>query len=110
MPRVEQRALSCIEYNACERTAQPILQGLDRPGYGACKNAASVCRAFKSSCRQEVLSFEHHRGLAAVDADEARELLECARRRLQIRIFRCKNSSMRLLRSRCPIVARPAQD
>ena len=49
--------------------------GWTGPGFGACVNAATACRAFKSTCRHVLLTFEHHRVLAALDADEADELL-----------------------------------
>jgi hypothetical protein len=34
------------------------------PAFGACMNAASVCRAFETSRRREVLSFKHHAAVA----------------------------------------------
>jgi hypothetical protein len=35
------------------------------------RNAASVCKAFETSRRREVLSFTHHAGVAALPPDEA---------------------------------------
>jgi N6-adenosine-specific RNA methylase IME4 len=48
----------------------------DGPTFESCQNAASVCRAFESSRRREVLSFKHHAEAARLDADEADALLD----------------------------------
>ena len=45
------------------------------PSFENCANAASVCWAFETSSRHELLSFKHHQVLAALDSDEAQELL-----------------------------------
>lgn len=36
----------------------------DGPAFGTCANAASVCRAFETSRRRELLTFSHHEVLA----------------------------------------------
>jgi hypothetical protein len=41
-------------------------------------DAAWVCKKFKTSCRHEVLTFEHHRLVAALPAEEADEILDWA--------------------------------
>jgi hypothetical protein len=47
------------------------------PGYQACMDAGLVCRAFaESSRRREVLSFSHHREVAALSAADADALLD----------------------------------
>jgi hypothetical protein len=48
------------------------------PSFQTCANAASVCRAFETSRRREVLSFAHHAEVAALDAKEADRLLDWA--------------------------------
>jgi hypothetical protein len=48
------------------------------PCFQTCANAASVCRAFRTSRRREVLSFVHHAEVAALDMKEADRLLDWA--------------------------------
>jgi hypothetical protein len=48
------------------------------PSFQTCANAASVCRAFETSRRREVLSFGHHAEVAALDPTEADRLLDWA--------------------------------
>jgi hypothetical protein len=48
------------------------------PSFQTCANAASVCRAFETSRRREVLSFGHHAEVAALDVKEADQLLDWA--------------------------------
>ena len=48
------------------------------PSFQTCANAASVCRAFETSRRREVLSFGHHAEVAALDVKEADRLLDWA--------------------------------
>jgi hypothetical protein len=43
-----------------DRKALGESEDWEGPAFGACANAASVCRAFESSRRREVLSFKHH--------------------------------------------------
>lgn len=46
------------------------------PAYQTCMDTASVCRAFETSRRREVLGFTHHREVAALPSNEADELLD----------------------------------
>src|SRR3982074_689971 len=46
------------------------------PSFQTCANAASVCRAFETSRRREVLSFGHHAEVAALGVKEADRLLD----------------------------------
>jgi hypothetical protein len=48
------------------------------PGYGACRNATCVARAFRLSRRRDKLSFSHHREVAALPEDEADRVLDWA--------------------------------
>ena len=48
------------------------------PSFQTCANAASVCRAFETSRRREVLTFGHHAEVAALDVKEADRLLDWA--------------------------------
>ena len=48
------------------------------PCFQTCANAASVCRAFETSRRREVLLFGHHAEVAGLDAKEADRLLDWA--------------------------------
>jgi hypothetical protein len=48
------------------------------PSFQTCANAASVCRAFETSRRREVLNFGHHAEVAALDVKEADRLLDWA--------------------------------
>jgi hypothetical protein len=48
------------------------------PSFQTCANAASVCRAFQTSRRREVLTFAHHAEVAALDVKEADRLLDWA--------------------------------
>jgi N6-adenosine-specific RNA methylase IME4 len=41
--------------------------GHNPPSFKTCATAASVCRAFRSSRRRELLSFEHHRAVANLE-------------------------------------------
>lgn len=43
------------------------------PSYGSCRNAAVVCRAFKTSSRDDSVSFRFHQAIAAI-SDEATRL------------------------------------
>lgn len=46
------------------------------PKFQTCMNAASVCRAFETSRRREVLSFKHHALVAPLSTREAEDLLD----------------------------------
>jgi|SRR5579859_535386 len=48
------------------------------PGFQACRDAAFVARAFSMSRRRDVLSFSHHREVAALEPAEADALLDLA--------------------------------
>lgn len=48
------------------------------PSFQTCMNAATVCRAFGTSRRREVLSFKHHAEVAALPAHTADRLLDSA--------------------------------
>jgi len=60
------------EHRYGERAA--IVKGEDweGPKFQTCMNAASVCRRFETSCRQEVVSFGFHQEIAAIDDDQWR--------------------------------------
>jgi hypothetical protein len=67
------------------------------PSFGTCANAATVCRAFKTSCRHELLTFEHHRILASLPREQANSLLDWCEQPL--RNGRKKSRSVRELRA-----------
>ncbi len=46
------------------------------PAYESCRAAARVARDFETSRRRDLLSFQHHRELAALPPDEAEALLD----------------------------------
>jgi len=46
------------------------------PAYESCRAAARVARDFETSRRRGLLSFQHHRELAALPPDEAEALLD----------------------------------
>jgi N6-adenosine-specific RNA methylase IME4 len=48
----------------------------DGPSFEVCQNVASVCRAFETSRRHEVLSFSHHAEVAGRPAAEQDRLLD----------------------------------
>ena len=48
------------------------------PSFQTCANAASVCRAFETSRRREVLTFGHHAEVSALEPKEADRLLDWA--------------------------------
>lgn len=48
----------------------------DGPDFQACADAAYVCRQFETSRRREVLSFTHHREVAALPKRQADTLLD----------------------------------
>jgi len=50
----------------------------DGPSLQTCANAATVCRAFETSRRREVLSFAHHAEVAGLPTEEADVLLDWA--------------------------------
>jgi N6-adenosine-specific RNA methylase IME4 len=68
-----------------QRKAIVSADGWDGPKFQACADAASVCRAFETSRRREVLSFQHHREVAALPLDVADGLLDWAEETIQER-------------------------
>lgn len=52
--------------------------GHNPPSLGTCMNAATTARRFQTSRRREVLSFEHHKSVAALDDRDAQWFLERA--------------------------------
>ena len=66
-----------------------------------CANAASVCRAFETSRRREVLSFGHHAEVAALDVKETE------RRRLFPSAVTCRRPSLAPLGSQQVANSRP---
>ena len=59
-----------------DRKALVESDGWEGPGFGACMNAAAVCRTFETSRRREVLPFAHHQEVASLPADEADRVLD----------------------------------
>ncbi len=61
-----------------DRKAMVVAEDWEGPAFDACMNAASVCRAFETSRRREVLSFKHHTEVAALPPTDADRLLDAA--------------------------------
>ena len=61
-----------------QRKAVVEADGWEGPQFQTCADAAAVCRAFETSRRREVLSFKHHREVAALPPSEADRLLDWA--------------------------------
>src|SRR5262249_26628962 len=55
------------------------------PGFGACRNYATVARAFETSRRRDVLSFSHHREVALLSPEDADRWLDWAEEPLRDR-------------------------
>jgi len=66
------------EHRYGDRRALVTSEDWDGPNYFSCMNAASVCRAFTTSRRREVLSFGHHREVAGLPSEDADALLDWA--------------------------------
>jgi hypothetical protein len=67
------------EYRYGDRKAVVERDDWEGPTFGACANAATVCRKFETSRRREVLSFSHHLEVASLDNEEdADQLLDWA--------------------------------
>jgi hypothetical protein len=64
------------EHRYGDRKAVVESDDWDGPAFQTCANSATVCRAFETSRRREVLSFKHHAEVADLTADEADELLD----------------------------------
>jgi hypothetical protein len=54
--------------------------------FQTCINASSVCRVFETSRRHDVLSFEHHKTVAALKPEIADSLLDWREARSMARI------------------------
>jgi hypothetical protein len=57
-------------------TPQAISEGWTGPAFQTCADAAWVSKRFETSCRRELLSFRHHKEVAAFDAERADALLD----------------------------------
>jgi hypothetical protein len=66
------------EHRYGDRVAVVCVNGWDGPGFGACRNYATVARAFETSRRRDVLSFCHHQEVASLPPDDADRLLDWA--------------------------------
>ena len=58
-----------------ERKAHVEAGNWEGPSFGACANAARVCRAFETSRRHEPLGFQRHAEVASLPPDEADALI-----------------------------------
>jgi len=61
-----------------DRTALVTSPGWPGPKLQTCKNAASVCRKIKTSCRQDVLSYSAHQEISRLPNDKIAEALAWA--------------------------------
>lgn len=66
------------EHRYGSRKAVVEAENWEGPAFKTCANAASVCRAFETSRRREVLSFRHHAEVAMRSPAEADALLDWA--------------------------------
>lgn len=66
------------EHQYGERKALVESDAWEGPAFETCRNAASVCRAFETSRRRDVLSFTHHRECAGLPPEEADRVLDWA--------------------------------
>jgi hypothetical protein len=64
------------EHRYGERKAKVGADNWHGPSFQTCMNAASVCRAFPTSRRREVLSFSHHAAVLGFPPEKADELLD----------------------------------
>lgn len=77
--------------------AKAAAEGIFGKDFGTLMSTASVCRAFETSRRREVLSFSHHREVAALPPEEADTLLERAEKeRLSTRELRVEAMKRRV--------------
>lgn len=60
------------EHRYGERAAVVQSEDWEGPAFGTCMNAATVCRAFQTSSRDEVLSFRMHQAIAPIDDESWR--------------------------------------
>lgn len=79
--------------------AKQAAEGIFGLSFGSLANMASVAGKFETSRRREVLSFEHHKQVAALPSEKADELLEVAEqkklsvRELRAEVARIKNAA-----------------
>jgi hypothetical protein len=52
------------EHRYGDRTAIVDSEEWEGPAFGTCRNAATVCRCFETSSRDEVVSFRMHQAIA----------------------------------------------
>ena len=73
------------EHRYGDRIAVLRRGGWSGPGFGACRNYATVARAFETSRRRDVLSFSHHREVALLSPEDADRWLDWAEEPLRDR-------------------------
>ena len=66
------------EHRHGDRIAVLRTKGWSGPSFGACRNYATVARAFETSRRRDALSFSHHREVASLSPADADRLLDWA--------------------------------
>jgi hypothetical protein len=66
------------EHRHGDRIALVRINAWSGPSFGACRNYATVARAFETSRRRDVLSFGHHREVASLSPEDADRLLDWA--------------------------------
>ena len=71
------------EHRYGDRIAVLRRGGWSGPGFGACRNYATVARAFETSRRRDVLSFSHHREVALLSPEDADRWLDWAEQPLR---------------------------
>jgi hypothetical protein len=72
-----------------ERKALVDSDAWDGPKFGTCMNAGSVCEAFETSRRREVLTFAHHYEMMSLPKEEQDKLLdECEREGYPVTLLR----------------------
>jgi uncharacterized protein DUF4326 len=76
------------EHKWGDRKALVESEAWEGPALQTCMNAASICRAFETSRRREVLSFMHHAEVAAIPPEEADKILDWAENKGKSRTVR----------------------
>jgi hypothetical protein len=66
------------EHRHGDRIAVLRTKAWSGPSFGACRNYATVARAFETSRRRDALSFGHHREVASLSPEDADRLLDWA--------------------------------
>jgi hypothetical protein len=64
------------EHRHGDRIAVLRTKAWSGPSFGACRNYATVARAFETSRRRDALSFGHHREVASLSPEDADRLLD----------------------------------